>query len=66
MDGMPKKVRMGRPPRAGKPASKLLTVRMTSDDYAFYRRHADGAGVSLSDFARNAMDAWIGRSLREK
>ena len=57
---------MGRKPRAGRTATKLLTVRMTAEDFAFYQRAAERAGVSMSDFTRNALDALIGKSVREK
>lgn len=62
--GMPRtrKPRLGRPPRAGKGAQALLTVKLTAAEYRAYKAAAAEAGYDLSTFTRLALDALVKRA----
>lgn len=48
--------RGGLPPRAGQPATSLVTVRATPAERERWQAAADAEGVSLSEVARQAWE----------
>lgn len=51
----------GRYPRAGKPAERNLTIRLTEDERERFQRAANAAELTLGDWIRSACEAHLRR-----
>ena len=51
--------RMGRPPRAGEAAERLIRFRATDEEYERIARAAERSGETVSQFLRRIVDAAV-------
>ena len=57
IDTMPRRSRLGRPPRDPSSAADLvMAIRVTSTERAKYEQRAAAAGLSLSEWVRSVCD----------